>query len=79
MVLKVISISRKISHLGLEWPVVFIPGVAMGNLPNAKTTDIDEERRLLYVGMTRAQALLYLSYHKESPYEKNGIGSNLCI
>jgi DNA helicase-2/ATP-dependent DNA helicase PcrA len=46
---------------GLEWPVVFIPACYEGSVPQSRTDDIDEERRLLYVGMTRAQALLYLS------------------
>lgn len=46
---------------GLEWPVVFVPSVYTGSIPHARADDVDEERRLLYVAMTRAQALLYLS------------------
>ncbi|KAK1083823.1 ATP-dependent DNA helicase srs2 [Friedmanniomyces endolithicus] len=46
---------------GLEWPVVFIPACYDGSIPHSRADDNDEERRLLYVGMTRAQALLYLS------------------
>ncbi|KAF2721840.1 UvrD-helicase-domain-containing protein [Polychaeton citri CBS 116435] len=46
---------------GLEWPVVFIPACYEGSIPHSRADDNDEERRLLYVGMTRAQALLYLS------------------
>ncbi|KAF2201504.1 UvrD-helicase-domain-containing protein, partial [Delitschia confertaspora ATCC 74209] len=46
---------------GLEWPVVFIPAVYNGSIPHSRADDTDEERRLLYVGMTRAQGLLYLS------------------
>lgn len=46
---------------GLEWPVVFIPAVYAGQFPHSRADDNDEERRLLYVGMTRAQALLYMS------------------
>ncbi|KAK5700593.1 ATP-dependent DNA helicase srs2 [Elasticomyces elasticus] len=46
---------------GLEWPVVFIPACYDGSIPHSRAEDNDEERRLLYVGMTRAQALLYLS------------------
>lgn len=53
------------SHLlmgtGLEWPVVFIPAVYEGSIPHSRAEDKDEERRLLYVAMTRAQALLYMS------------------
>jgi len=51
---------------GLEFPVVFITGLEMGLLPlqrNAANLDeLEEERRLLYVGMTRAEEKLYLSY-----------------
>jgi len=51
---------------GLEFPVVFIAGVEDGLLPLARSThtleELEEERRLLYVGITRAQHKLYLSY-----------------
>ena len=46
---------------GLEWPVVFIPSAYDGSIPHSRAEDIDEERRLLYVAMTRAKALLYMS------------------
>ncbi|MCJ1391003.1 hypothetical protein MMC18_003864 [Xylographa bjoerkii] len=46
---------------GLEWPVVFIPSAYEGSIPHSRAEDADEERRLLYVAMTRAQALLYMS------------------
>ncbi|KAI1089751.1 P-loop containing nucleoside triphosphate hydrolase protein [Rostrohypoxylon terebratum] len=46
---------------GLEWPVVFIPAVYDGSIPHLRSEDRAEERRLLYVAMTRAQVLLYLS------------------
>ena len=47
---------------GLEWPVVFVPSVYQGSIPHSRAEDCDEERRLLYVAMTRAQALLFMSY-----------------
>lgn len=54
------------SSKGLEFPVVFISGMEEGIFPSAKslTSDvqIEEERRLCYVGMTRAKEKLYLSY-----------------
>ena len=49
---------------GLEFPVVFVAGCETGILPYARpgtTPDVDEERRLLYVGMTRAKQALYLT------------------
>ncbi|MCK9296679.1 MAG: UvrD-helicase domain-containing protein [Desulfobulbaceae bacterium] len=50
---------------GLEFPVVFIPGVEEGLLPcRSMGCDIEEERRLFYVGLTRAKAKLILSYVK---------------
>ncbi len=51
---------------GLEFSVVFITGLEQGLLPLARATEsreeLEEERRLLYVGMTRARERLYLSY-----------------
>jgi len=49
---------------GLEYPVVFITGVEEGVLPHARSIDdpqqLEEERRIAYVGMTRARKRLYL-------------------
>ena len=55
---------------GLEWPVVFLIGLNEGTLPHSRTTDpkaseaaptdVEEERRLFYVGVTRAEERLYL-------------------
>ena len=51
---------------GLEFPVVFITGMEEGIFPHARSLDsepeIEEERRLCYVGMTRAMNKLYLTY-----------------
>jgi DNA helicase-2/ATP-dependent DNA helicase PcrA len=46
---------------GLEFPVVFVIGMIEGIMPNAKG-DIEEERRIAFVAMSRAMRLLYLSY-----------------
>jgi len=53
------------SAKGLEWDAVFLVGLVEGTLPTtyARTNDaVEEERRLLYVGITRARHWLWLSY-----------------
>lgn len=53
------------SAKGLEWDVVFLVGVAEGMMPisYARTDEqIEEERRLLYVGVTRARERLFVSW-----------------
>ena len=50
---------------GLEFPLVFMTGMEENIFPNQKSEnefDIQEERRLCYVGMTRAEKKLYLTY-----------------
>ena len=54
---------------GLEFAVVFICGLEEGVFPHVRSSfdpaEIEEERRLCYVGMTRAKERLYLLYTKE--------------
>jgi DNA helicase II / ATP-dependent DNA helicase PcrA len=54
---------------GLEFPVVFLTGLEDGLFPLAKAYDdpalLEEERRLFYVGITRAEERLYLSYAEQ--------------
>ncbi len=54
------------SAKGLEFPLVFMAGMEEGLFPHRKSVEepgrLSEERRLAYVGMTRAMELLYLSY-----------------
>lgn len=56
------------SAKGLEFKEVFLVDVNEGTIPHRKSNtdaDIEEERRLLYVGMTRAQEKLHIYYTKE--------------
>ena len=57
------------SAKGREWPVVFMIGLAEGQFPISyarSEEQIEEERRLFYVGITRAQRELYLSFAERS-------------
>ena len=47
---------------GLEFPVVFVVGVEEGLFPYERAKDIAEEKRLLYVAMTRAKKRLYITH-----------------
>ena len=57
---------------GLEFPVVFIVGLEEGLFPHSRSlfdiNQLEEERRLAYVGMTRAKELLYLTYANRRLY-----------
>lgn len=56
------------SAKGLEFPVVFIAGMEEGIFPSARSVEeegkLEEERRLCYVGITRAQRQLFITYAK---------------
>jgi superfamily I DNA/RNA helicase len=65
--MEAVSIMTLHTSKGLEFECVFIPGCEEGLLPYSlykKQVDVEEEKRLLYVGMTRAKKLLYLTYSK---------------
>ncbi|WAQ87939.1 hypothetical protein PtA15_9A63 [Puccinia triticina] len=63
-----VTITTCHSSKGLEWPVVFVIAVEDGIFPFYRCSEpeeIKEERRLLFVAMTRAQGLLYLTHAVE--------------
>ena len=64
-----VSLMTLHSSKGLEFPVVFLVGLEQGLFPNYRSMDdpaaLEEERRLCYVGITRAQEQLFISYARE--------------
>jgi DNA helicase-2/ATP-dependent DNA helicase PcrA len=64
-----VSIMTIHASKGLEFSVVFLPRLEEGILPHEKSTkdiqELEEERRLFYVAITRAKDMLYITYTKE--------------
>src|SRR5712671_6906489 len=50
------------SAKGLEWEAVFLIGMEQGVLPHVNNDDLEEERRVAYVGITRARRLLGITF-----------------
>jgi len=64
-----LTLSTVHSAKGLEWHTVFVIWAAEGRFPSgymvSDEADMEEERRLMYVAVTRAKSLLYLTYPME--------------
>lgn len=64
-----VSLMTLHSSKGLEFPIVFLVGLEQGLFPNFRSMDdpasMEEERRLCYVGITRAQEQLFLTHASE--------------
>lgn len=57
-----VAISTVHRAKGLEWEEVYIPGCNQGVMPHKSSTDLEEERRLMYVAITRAKHFLTISH-----------------
>jgi DNA helicase II / ATP-dependent DNA helicase PcrA len=66
------------SAKGLEFPVVFLTGLEEGVFPHSRSMsepeELEEERRLCYVGLTRARHRLFLSYALHRRIQGYGVG-----
>jgi DNA helicase-2/ATP-dependent DNA helicase PcrA len=77
------------SAKGLEFPAIFLMGLEEGLFPHIRSLDspsaLEEERRLMYVGVTRAADLLYITLARRrmlfggNTYNNSGFGSNYSI
>ena len=77
---KGVAISTMHKAKGLEWDTVFILGADDGTIPSKKAVDqgnLEEERRLFYVAVTRAKRELYLSYTDNDSTKKSRFVSEM--
>lgn len=62
-----VTITTPFRAKGLEWPVVFVPNCNQGTIPYERMASLEEERRLLYVAITRARQTLHLHARRDQP------------
>lgn len=63
--MKGVTLSTIHGAKGLEFEQVFVVGVKKDVIPHKRAEDYNEERRLMYVALSRAKARLWISYHGE--------------
>ena len=61
-----VAISTIHRSKGLEWEEVYIPGCNQNMMSHESSEDLEEERRLMYVAITRAKHYLTISYIREN-------------
>jgi DNA helicase-2/ATP-dependent DNA helicase PcrA len=62
-----VTITTMFRAKGLEWPLVFVPNCNQGTIPYERMASLEEERRLLYVAITRARQTLHLHALDDQP------------
>lgn len=62
-----VTITTMFRAKGLEWPLVFVPNCNQGTIPYERMASLEEERRLLYVAITRARQTLHLHALQDQP------------
>lgn len=62
-----VTITTMFRAKGLEWPIVFVPHCNQGAIPYERMASLEEERRLLYVAITRSRHLLHLHTLRGQP------------
>jgi len=62
-----VTITTMFRAKGLEWPMVFVPNCNQGTIPYERMASLEEERRLLYVAITRARQVVHLYALRDQP------------